>query len=405
MTKTILASAISTALLAAALPTQAASVTEFVKEGDVIAQLRVRNENVQQDDAKDSNGNVLGDAIAMTARARLGYETASMAGFKVLAEYDHVIALQDAYNSKADFGSDDKTKSAVVDPATGEFNRAQVSYKADEFSAVVRRQRIILDNARFVGNVGWRQNEQTYDAARIDLTAVKDLNATYVYMNQENNIKFEDVGVKNHLLNLGYKTPVGKVSTYAYLLEEDEEGSKGTNDTFGLRFKGKTALDALDVLYTAEYAAQTVNAGTSGAKDFDSAYSLIEGGVKVSGVTLVAGNETLGGDGTASFSTPLATKHAYNGWADQFLTTPGKGLSDTYAKVVTKVAGIKLLAMYHDFSSDKDGDDLGSEINLLAAKKFDKNFSAGIKLAQYSATDESGKVDADKLWVWAEAKF
>lgn len=398
-TKTILASAISAAILAVAMPSQAAPLTEFVQEGDVIAQLRLRNETVQQDNTKD-------DAVAMTTRVRLGYETASIAGFKVLAEYDHVIALQDEYNSKTDFGSNDASKSVVADPATGEINRAQVSYKSDEFSAVVGRQRIILDNARFVGNVGWRQNEQTYDAARIDLTAVKDLSATYVYMNQINDIFYNDVAVKNHLLNLGYKTPVGKVSTYAYLLEADETGSKGTNDTFGLRFKGKTALDALDVLYTAEYAAQTVNAGTSGAKDFDSSYSLLEAGVKVSGVTLAAGNETLAGDGTVSFSMPLATKHAYNGWSDTFLGTPTNGLSDTYAKVVTKVAGIKLLAIYHDFSTDKNGDDLGSEINLLAAKKFDKNFSAGIKFAQYSAGDDTyAYVDTDKLWVWAEAKF
>ncbi len=396
-TKTILASAISTALLAAAMPTQAASVTEFVKEGDVIAQVRIRNETVQQDNAKD-------DAIAMTARARLGYETASMAGFKVLAEYDHVIALQDEYNSKTDFGSNDTSKSVVADPATGDINRAQVSYTTEGFAAVVGRQRIILDNARFVGNVGWRQNEQTYDAALVSFTGVENLSAAYAYINQVNDIFYNDTAVNSHALNVGYKTPVGKLTGYSYLIEIDD--SEATNDTFGLRFKGKAALDALDILYTAEYAAQTQNSGADGAKDEDATYSLIEAGIKVSGITLVAGNELLAGDGTTSFSTPLATKHAFNGWTDQFLGTPAQGLSDTYAKVVTKVAGIKLLAMYHDFSTDKDGDDLGSEINLLAAKKFDKNFSAGIKYAQYSAGDDAfAYVDTDKLWVWAEAKF
>jgi len=59
--------------------------------------------------------------------------------------------------------------------------------------------------------------------------------------------------------------------------------------------------------------------------------------------------------------------------------------------------------MYHDYSTDKDGDDLGSEINVLAAKKFNKNFNAGVKFAQYSAGDTG--FDTDKLWVWAEAKF
>jgi hypothetical protein len=395
-TKTILASAISTALLAAAMPSQAASVTEFVKEGDVIAQLRIRNESVQQDNALD-------DANALTARARIGYETASIEGLKVLVEYDHVVALDDQYNSKTDFAGDDATKSVVADPATGDINRAQLSYKYGDFSAVVGRQRIILDNARFVGNVGWRQNEQTYDAALFSFSGIENLTATYAYVSQVNDIFYNDVEVKSHILNAGYKLPVGKVTGYGYLLEDAD--TEGTNDTFGVRFKGKTALDALDVLYTAEFATQTANAGGAGAEDFDAAYSLLEGGVKVSGVTLVAGMETLGGDGDYAFSTPLATKHAFNGWTDQFLGTPAKGLSDIYVKAVTKVAGVKLLGMYHDFSTDKDGDDLGSEINLLAAKKFDKNFSAGIKYAQYSAADNTGKVDTDKLWVWAEAKF
>ncbi|MBL4796781.1 MAG: alginate export family protein [Oleispira sp.] len=398
-TKTVLASAISTALLAIAMPTQAQSFTEFAQEGDVIAEIRVRSENVKQDNDKD-------DAVAITARARIGYETASLAGFKALVEYDQMIILQDEYESLSSTGPNKDNTSVVADGAGGDFNRAQISYTHEAAKAVLGRQRIKLDNDRFVGNVGWRQNEQTYDAARIDLTAVENLNATYVYMNQVNDITYNDVAVKNHLLNLGYKTPVGKVVTYAYLLEEDEDNQEGTNDTFGLSFKGKLPVASVELLYAAEYATQTANAGTTGAKDFDAEYTFLEGGVKVSGVSLLAGYENLGGDGDSSFQTPLATKHAFNGWADVFLGTPTNGLNDIYAKAVGKVAGIKLVAVYHDFNSDKGGDNLGSEINLLAAKKFDDNFTAGIKYANYSAGDDAyGTVDTEKFWLWGEAKF
>jgi len=397
--KTVLASAISTALFAIAMPTQAQSVTEFAKAGDVIAEARLRYEGVDQD-------NVLDNANATTARLRLGYETASLAGFKALVEYDQIIALQDDYHSGSSFEPTNPDTSVVADGEIGEFNRAQISYTHEAAKAVLGRQRIILDNARFVGNVGWRQNEQTYDAARVDLTAVENLNATYVYMNQVNDIKANDVGVKNHLLNLGYKTPVGKVVAYAYLLEKDEDNNEGTSDTFGLSFKGKAPAGDLEVLYAAEYATQTANDGTSGAKDLDAAYTFLEGGVKVSGVSLLAGYENLGGDGDYGFGTELATKHKFNGWADVFLTTPDNGLNDIYAKAAGNVAGIKLVAVYHDFSSDKDGDDLGSEINLLAAKKFDDNFSAGIKYANYSAGDDAyGKVDTQKFWLWGEVKY
>ncbi|OUS35143.1 hypothetical protein A9R00_12220 [Oleispira antarctica] len=401
--KTVLASAISTALLAVAMPSVAESATdsatEFAKAGDVIAEIRLRYEGVDQD-------NDLDNANATTARLRLGYETASLAGFKALVEYDQIIALQDDYHSGSSFDPTNPDTSVVADGEIGEFNRAQISYSHEAAKAVLGRQRIILDNARFVGNVGWRQNEQTYDAARVDLTAVENLSATYVYMNQINDIKANDVGVKNHLLNLGYKTQVGKVVTYAYLLEEDEDNQEGTSDTFGLSFKGKAPVGDLEVLYAVEYATQTANAGTSGAKDFDAAYTFLEGGVKVSGISLLAGYENLGGDGDYSFQTPLATKHAFNGWADVFLGTPANGLNDIYAKAAGKVAGVKLVAVYHDFNSDKGGDDLGSEINLLAAKKFTENLTAGVKYANYSAGDDAyGKVDTQKFWLWGEVKY
>jgi hypothetical protein len=180
-TKTVLASAISTALLAVAMPSQAESFTEFAKEGDVIVEVRVRGENVQEDNTKD-------DAMAMTARARIGYETASFAGFKVLAEYDQVIVLQDEYESKSSTGPNKDNTSVIADGQGGDFNRAQISYTHDVAKAVLGRQRLILDNARFVGNVGWRQNEQTFDAARVDLTAVENLSATYVYVSQRNTV-------------------------------------------------------------------------------------------------------------------------------------------------------------------------------------------------------------------------
>lgn len=407
-TKTMLVSAISTAFLATSMPSQADSVEEFIQEGDIIAELRLRYEGVQEDNTKD-------DALAMTTRTRLGYETADMRGFKVLFEYDHVTALLGEYGKhpSTSISPDADNTSVVADPATGDINRAQISYTSDDFSAVLGRQRIILDNARFVGNVGWRQNEQTYDAARFDLSVVKNLNATYVYMNQVNDIFYNDVAVKNHLLNLGYKTPVGKVTTYAYMLEADEKNDDSTLNTYGVSFKGNIPINDLELMYAAEYALQIQNSGLSGADDNDAAYTFIEGGIKVSGLSMFAGVEVLGGDGDYAFETPLATKHAFNGWADKFLSTNNSttnsvdnmtnGLQDIYAKVVTKVVGVKLLAVYHDYSSDQDNVDLGREVNLLAAKKFDDNFSAGIKLAKYSAGDAG--TDADKLWIWAEAKF
>ena len=50
----------------------------------------------------------------------------------------------------------------------------------------------------------------------------------------------------------------------------------------------------------------------------------------------------LGGDngsGNRAFQTPLATKHAFQGWADQFLTTPADGIEDAYLGVTAPLLG------------------------------------------------------------------
>lgn len=49
----------------------------------------------------------------------------------------------------------------VPDPEATEINQAYLSYSSIPLASNVKwgRQRLILDNARFIGNVGWRQNE------------------------------------------------------------------------------------------------------------------------------------------------------------------------------------------------------------------------------------------------------
>ena len=124
---------------------------------------------------------------------------------------------------------------------------------------------------------------------------------------------------------------------------------------------------------------------------------------------LSAAIEVLGSDeGTYGFQTPLATKHAYNGWADKFLGTPADGLEDMYLKFVAKAAGMKFVAVYHDYTGENSGDDFGSEVNLLAVKPFAKKYTIGLKYAAYTAPDNTTLIattDTDKIWLWGEMKF
>ena len=127
----------------------------------------------------------------------------------------------------------------------------------------------------------------------------------------------------------------------------------------------------------------------------------------VSGITAKIDHEVLGSDdGAYGFSTPLATLHKFNGWTDQFLSTPAQGLVDTTFSLSGKLGKGKWLLAYHNFSADESTegvDDLGSEINVQYTAKVMEHFNFGIKYGHYTAEDI--KVDADKLWVWVGTKF
>ena len=377
LNKTLLAVAIGV--------TSSASMADVLTDSDKFADVKIRYESNNVDNDKDT-------ASALIVDAALGFETKEYNGFKFLGEVEVVDALIDNY---APVNSD---YNVVADFLGGEINRAQVSYAKDGFGAIVGRQRIILDDARYVGNVGWRANEVTYDAATLKY-ATGDFAAQYSFINKRHFLNTTDQEAAHNLINVSYKTPYGKAVGYGYMLD-DTNGN--TNDTLGVSFAGKAAVaDGVSAIYRVEFANQETSS------DLETSRTFIELGAAVSGVSVVLGQETLGSDdGNGAFSIPLGTNHKFNGWTDVYLGGAGSnGLVDTYLKVATKkFGGAKLVGFYHTFEADEGGADLGSELDLLAVKKVGK-YTLGAKYANFSATDESGKADVTKFWLWAATKF
>jgi hypothetical protein len=358
--------------------------------------LNLRYETVDQDNVKK-------EASALTLRTRLNYTSASYNGFTGVVEFEdsRQIAGVDDYN---DAVGNNGQYSVIADPESTELDQAFVQYQQGKVIAKVGRQVITLDNHRYVGHVGWRQDRQTFDAATLNYAPLDNLKMSYSYINKRNRIfaEVKDFDSKDHLLNVAYQTGLGKLTAYSYLLEVDE-GTPNGLDTYGVSFKGKKDKFS----YYAEFATQdSEKAGT----DYSATYMAIEGGYSFDAVALKLGAEVLGSDDSMyGFSTPLATLHKFNGWSDQFLTTPKEGLVDLYASVSGKAFGGNWTLVLHDFSADESTatvDDLGSEVNAVYVKKFAKNYKAGIKYAAYSAGDAAaGKVDTDKVWLWVSAKF
>lgn len=358
--------------------------------GTANVDLRLRYETVDQD-------NALKDANALTLRTTANFKTISKQGFYGFVELENSFALIDDYN---DTNGNGVGYSVIADPESTEVDQAYIGYKGNGLSVKLGRQVITLDNHRFVGHVGWRNDKQTYDALSASYAVSDKANITYAYINKRNRIFADekDVDSKDHLFNASVKLPAGKLTGYAYMLEVDN-GTDNALDTFGVRYSGK----AKHFSYNAELATQTSEAG---GMEYDTTYMLFQAGTKLGPVGVTLGYESLGSDdGKRAFTTPLATLHKFNGWADQFLATPNEGLDDLYIKVTGKVAGGKLMAAYHSFSANEASDavdDLGSEVNLQYTTKV-SGFPVGVKYAAYSAGDI--KVDTNKLWLWAGYKF
>lgn len=375
------------------------TLTQAFSEGTPYGDFRLRYENVDQD-------NALKDGNALTLRTRLGYKTGTFEGVSGVLEFEdsRVVVNVDDYNDTLGQHTD---HSVIADPETTEVDQAFLQYSQSGLTARGGRQVITFDNQRFVGAVGWRQDRQTFDGARLGY-AQGDVSFDYAYITNRNRIFAEarDQAAKDNLMHASYVSPLGTVTGYAYLLELDNHIDNGL-DTYGLRFSGKTDVDDLGLVYELEYATQEAD---SGGSDAEADYYRALLGLNAKGMTFSVAYEVLGSDdGTYGFATPLATLHAFNGWADQFLATPAGGLQDLMATAVIPMAGGKWVLAYHDFSADDDSagyDDLGSEVDVAYNRGFGEHYYGGLKYAAYMAGDASaGKVDTNKLWVTLGARF
>ena len=367
--------------------------------------VRTRYEHVDQDGKSDH-------ANAKTVRTRLGLESGRFHGVGVVFDYEWIESLgSERYNST----TNGKTNYPVVaDPEDDEVNQLYLvaTGTIPNTNLKLGRQRVIWDNSRFIGNVGFRQNEQTFDAFRGVVTPMKELDFEYLYLDQANRIFGRDSSngraeMSSHGFRMQYRGWDNmSVTPFALLLDYDKTAQSGSSSaTYGVMLNGKLPLDnGKTFLYNTAFAYQEDYGDNP--DDFDAYYLQLEPGIKMGGLTLFGGYELLSGDGEASFQTPLATLHKFNGFTDTFLTTPPDGLQDAYLKVGYKVAGeawysgIKLGAQLHGFWADETSDHYGTEWNLAINKGFSfalGKLVVGLKYASYDAEDYGS--DTDKLWL------
>ena len=379
----------------------------------VKGEIRPRYEMVD-DDNSVSNANALTNRLVIGAGADL-FGTSWMSAY---AEMTNVSLLNDNYRDLATNNAN--ANSVVADAKQTRLTQSYIDFKTGKTKLRFGRQLMNLDNQRFVGAVGWRQMPQTYDAITLTNNDIKGLNLFASYISQVNTIfadggpKVDSYDTRTLLFNASYAMmPELKVTAYAYLI-----GS--VHDTYGLSLTGNVPVNSsLKINYRAEYATQDdasldKSDGPDNVKANADWYN-INVGMNMNGVIAAVGYESLSGiqgAGDTAFSTPLATLHGKNGWADKFLSTPAAGLEDFTVMLGYKSKGYGLFkAVYHDFQSEVGNTDYGREIDAVYKNKIPgvKNLGGLLKVASYSADTNNGigglNTDTVKFWAMLDYKF
>lgn len=256
---------------------------------DPIIDARLRWENVEQPTT---------EADAVTLRVRAGAEIKHKpSNLAFLVESEATLGLSNRFNAYPGMlgltnppASQLRPAFSVVPDAENiELNRIQLQYKDKHVTVTVGRQRINHDDQRWVGAVGWRQNEQTFDAVRGEgkLGPVA-LDVTYAI--SQRTIFGDDAGPRTafdgDFFLLGASAKLGPVQLKAisYLLDYEAKENVGVpaalakqiadSQTYGLRANASFKLSPkVSLGLLASYARQSAWADNT----FDFAADYIAG--------------------------------------------------------------------------------------------------------------------------------
>jgi len=405
-----------------------ATISEAIAGGRLLLEIRGRYEHVDQ----TKTAVITANANAYTVRTRLGWETADFHGVKGLVEFEDVRALNGEHyavnvpgaTTPPLNGSSKARYPLVNDPEVTELNRLQLSWTPNSLvSATLGRQRIIVDDQRFIGNVGWRQDEQTFDAARVD-AAYGRVKATYVYVFRVNRVlgEMKDWNSDSHLLNVTYSPAEQlRLEGFVYALDFDNSLPNGSI-TKGVKASGKTWVSLFQLAYEGTYAHQSDWRHQTASYGLD--YWAANAAATFDIYTAKVDYESLQGNGTRGFTTPLATTHQFQGWSDAFVQPLGgnkgfvDGIKDLNVTLNVKprmkwtyLSNLDLLVRYHDFDDQRTGAALGHEWDAQIQAAINPKLTAALKYAGFQRVDHTPVGTATppasrtKIWFTLEYKL
>jgi hypothetical protein len=450
----------------AAQPAPPATLMEAITMGKPMTNFRLRYENVDQTGYQQKvvgagpivPNKKLDNADAFTLRSLVGWQTAPFNNFSFAAQVIDVHAFEDNYNDRRNNLTNPRYNNYanVVDPTYTDVNQLFVDWTGIKNTRLrLGRQQVNIDNVRFIGDIGFRQDMQVFDGINVLNKSIPDTEIIAAHYSKVRQVNTELRSGNIDIINAKYRiSPTESVTGYGYFIGVDNlsqnggdptkpgtaaQGGNGlgpsqdavktantdaSSKTFGARLDGARKIDDhWKVLYTAEYAKQDDYQG--GSSYIDAHYYQVGGGAAYDGWSLRIDQEVLSSnDGKYAFQTPLGTNHLFQGWADVFLATPRQGMQDTFVTLTGGIEKAKLIARYHVFKAEenfetlgstaknpKTGDSYGSEFDLSVAYPFTDKISGKLEYARfmeddvYGATLTGGARKGDKDIFWATAMY
>lgn len=400
-----------------------------LSHGKVDLSLRYRFEYA--DDAQPS----LQSAYASTLRTAVGYRTEDWLDTSLYFQIQdvRVVGNDQLFNDGSNNVLD---HSIITDPESTEIQQYYLRYGGlPKTVLTIGRQEFNHRQGvaqRFLGNVAFRQHHQSFDAARMVSLAIPHTVIDYSYIWNVNRIFGEnnplsdadDFRSNSHALNVQYNGLSWiKLESYLYLLEfTSSTARRFSSATAGLRAQGDVTLgNGFAVNYAGEFSHQQDY--SNNPNNISANYALAELGINyavneawLNKIGLKYDYERLEGNGGVNaFQTPLGTNHAFQGFADRFLVTPGDGIQDHFITLSGVSYGIQFSAVYHRFVSDKENYNYGDEWDILVEHDFDNGLLVGLKWADYRANNNilnqnrnllSGQVhDLTRFWAYFQYTY
>jgi hypothetical protein len=367
--------------------------------GSAWVELRPRWNHIEESDKPEN-------ASGGTVRAVAGWRSAPWHGLRVALEGIHA----DHWGAKR-FNDDPadipiSPYPLLPDPRHTGLNRAYVEFTGEEgVTARLGRQRVALDNQRWVSDNDFRQVPQLFDGVTLEYAGIASTRLTAGYYRQLRSTSGETDDVRLTVANAAWNPRPGHtLGAFAYFHDQPATAPfTGLPDesyrVYGVRAEGVAArFEAMEVPYIVELARQRPYAG--GDSRIDARYWRVGAGLSTQRWTVRADYEVRGSnDGLYGLQIPLTDFYAFNGWTLKWFTVAREGLRDGWITGRLAVGKLTLYAEAHRFRSDFGSLDFGRELDAGATWEILPNAVLRLQHARYDSGSDRDYADIRKTWL------